>query len=136
MLRSPAEGASEIARLTLHGETLHDGAPVSVNAPVILHGVTDPVLAQAANDAVQDAIQRVAIYREERRAQHAIERGEDEAATRHLQAATRMLRRMGAQSLAAEMEAAASEVQAGTRSLSRTKRIKAATRRLGRPRTE
>lgn len=135
-IAAPTEGANEIARLTLSGETLHDGTPFTATAPVLLHGVTDPVLVQAGDDAVQDAIQRVAVYREERRAQHAIERGEEEVATRHLQAATRMLRRMGAQSLAAEMEAAASEVQAGTRSLSRTKRIKAATRRLGRPRPQ
>ncbi|MBI3911509.1 MAG: VWA domain-containing protein [Armatimonadetes bacterium] len=131
-----SEGNVEIARVVARGQSLDENEAFTVEHPLSLLAVTDPALAHARDESVIDAVARTAVYLEERRAQEALDRGQGDAATRHLQVATRMLRKMGAETLAADMEAAAAEIQAGTRSLSRTKRIKAGTRRLGTPGNE
>jgi von Willebrand factor type A domain-containing protein len=103
----------------------------AAEAPIRLFYTEDPMLLQARDEEVLDAVRRLEIYIEERRAAAAAARGDQEASTRHLREATRMLRKMGADSLADDMDAAADEAESGTRNLSRTKRVKAGTRRLG-----
>jgi Ca-activated chloride channel family protein len=103
----------------------------SAEAPVHLFYSDEAMLLQARDDEVLDSVRRLEIYLEERRAARAAAGGDQESATRHLRAATRMLRGMGHESLADEMDAAASDTETGTRNLSRTKRVKAGTRRLG-----
>ena len=103
----------------------------AAEARVNLFFSSDRMLLQARDDEVLDLVRRLDIYREERRATLADASGDTEGATRHLQAATRMLRKMGAETLAEDMEAAAEETASGTRNLARTKRVKAGTRRLG-----
>lgn len=106
-----------------------------VDASVTLFFADDPVLLQARDDEVLDTVKRLEVYREERRAAAAAAKGDSELATRHLRAATRMLRGLGADQLAEEMDAAAAESESGTKNLSRTKRVKASTRRLGQQRS-
>lgn len=111
------------------GATTADG--FGVEAPVNLFYSSDRMLLQARDDEVLDLVRRLDVYLEERRAALADASGDTEGATKHLQAATRMLRTMGAEELAEDMEAAAEESESGTKNLARTKRVKAGTRRLG-----
>jgi Ca-activated chloride channel family protein len=108
--------------------------PVRAETSVRLFYSDEPMLLQARDDEVLDTVFRLDIYREERRAAVAAAQGNQEQATKHLRAATRMLRRIGADSLAEDMDAAASETEAGKRDETRTKRVKAGTRRLGQER--
>lgn len=103
----------------------------AAQAPIRLFYTEDKVLLQARDDEVLDSARRLEIYLEERKATAAAARGDSEGATKHLKAATRMLKSMGADQLAEEMDAAAAEAETGTRDLSRTKRVKAGTRKLG-----
>lgn len=99
-----------------------------------------PLEVTVADDAVRvwerDAevigvMEAIAVYLSERRAQEAASRADYEEATRQLRHTTRILQRMGRSALAADFEAAATDLEAGrTVSLSRTKKLKAATRRL------
>jgi Ca-activated chloride channel family protein len=99
-------------------------------APVRLLYTEDSMLLQARDEETVDAGRRLEIYREERRAAEAASRGDQDGATKHLKTATRMLRKIGQDGLADDMDAAADEAEAGTKNLSRTKRVKAGTRRL------
>jgi len=105
--------------------------PFAAEAPVSLFYSDEAVLLQARDDEVLDQVRRLEVYRLERRAAEAASEGDQEESTRNLRAATRMLREMGRDSLADEMDAAASAAESGTRDLTRTKRVKAGTRRLG-----
>jgi Ca-activated chloride channel family protein len=117
------------ARVEALRPTTHE--PVAAVGNVQLRYTNDPALLQARDESVLETVDRLEIYLEERRAAGAAARGDSEGETRHLKAATRMLRKMGAEQLAADMDAAADEAATGTRNLSRTKRVKAGTRRLG-----
>lgn len=124
-------GEGRLALVQVEGVAPASPDRFAVEAPIRLFYSDDPLLLQAQDDEVVDALRRVAIYREERRFALAAAQGDTEGATRHLQQATRMIReRGGGETLAAEMEAAAGELMAGTRNLARTKRVKAGTRRL------
>jgi len=127
-----ASGTVAIASVGVEALGAATGERYTSEASIGLFYADEPVLLQAQDDSVLDAVRRLEIYREERRAAGAAARGDQEGATRHLRAATRMLRSRGDDQLADEMDAAASEAEAGTRNLSRTKRVKAGTRRLGR----
>jgi hypothetical protein len=122
---------ARLASVSVEGLAAGTSEPFAVAAPVSLHYSDDPMLLQARDEEVLDAVRRVEIYQEERRAAEAAAQGDVEASTRHLREATKMLRKRGDDSLADEMEAAAAEEEAGTRNLGRTKRVKAGTRRLG-----
>jgi len=126
-----AAGEARLGTVRVDGVAAESNDRFSVDAPVKLLYAADRMLLQAQDDGVLDAVRRLEIYREERRAADAVAHGDQESATKHLRAATRMLRKMGDDSLADDMDAAAEETESGTRNLSRTKRVKAGTRRLG-----
>jgi Ca-activated chloride channel family protein len=82
--------------------------------------------------AVAGLIDRVAVYKAEREAQWAQEDGDVDRATRRLREATRLLKRIGDERLAAEFERQAEDLEKRVpEDKHRTKRLKAATRRLG-----
>jgi hypothetical protein len=131
-LAPPAHDAGHAELAAVRVEALGaGGAPAAAETTVRLYFSDESMLLQARDDEVLDTVRRLEIYREERRAALAAAEGDVEGSTRHLKAATRMLRSMGADALAEEMDAAADEAQSGTRNLGRTKRVKAETRRLG-----
>jgi len=81
---------------------------------------------------VAGLIDRVAVYKAEREAQWAQEDGDVDRATRRLREATRLLKKIGEERLAAEFERQAEDLEKrAPEDKSRTKRLKAATRRLG-----
>jgi hypothetical protein len=125
------EGESTIASITLQGRCAGDGSDLDIASDLKLLASSDQYLITSRNDQVLDVAGRLEVYLAERQAQAAEERGDSVTATRHLQSATRMLRRLGDDALAAEMEQEASAVGSGSRDRGRTKRIKAGTRRLG-----
>lgn len=104
--------------------------PIAVDASCQLRYTDESALLQARDEAVIETVRKLEVYLEERRAASAAARGDSDGETRHLKAATRMLRNMGASKLADEMDAAADDAASGTRNLGRTKRVKAGTRRL------
>jgi Ca-activated chloride channel family protein len=124
-------GEARLATIRIEGVLGGSAERFHVDAPIALLYTDEPALIQARADDVLDAVRRLEVYREERRAAEAGARGDQEGATRHLRAATRMLRKIGQEDLAQDMDAAAEDLESGTRNLSRTKRVKAGTRRLG-----
>lgn len=124
-------GESCLARASLSVRRI--GAPGMIEAELEISQVVteEAVVARTQEDAVLDVVRRVEVYRAERRAAAAAARGDAEGATRNLQAATRALRDLGQNELADDMAAEAQGLSTGTRNLSRTKRLKAGTRRLG-----
>lgn len=127
------DGEVRLASVSVEALAAAADEPIAAQGSVRLFYTADPALLRAQADDVLDAIKRLEIHREERRASIAAARGDAEASTRHLREATRMLRNLGADSLADDMDAAAAEAETGTRNLSRDKRVKAGTRRLGQP---
>jgi Ca-activated chloride channel family protein len=84
------------------------------------------------NPEVGGLIDRVAVYKAEREAQWAQEDGDVDRATRRLREATRLLKKIGEEKLAAEFERQAEDIEKrAPEDKSRTKRLKAATRKLG-----
>jgi Ca-activated chloride channel family protein len=103
----------------------------SVQLSLEIAAAEDPWLIWERDGEVVGAMEAIAVYLAERRAQQAAARSDYEEATRQLRHTTRILQRMGRSTLAADFEAAAGDLEAGrTISLSRTKQLKAATRRL------
>ena len=89
---------------------------------------------EQVNPAVQDLVDRFSVYRFEREAQRAQEKGDLETAREKLGAATRQLHQLGEDTLAQEMEGQLAGL--GTSRPgdgARVKRIKATTRRLASP---
>lgn len=132
-LAAPAlpEGTAALAEVRVEASQPDSADTFTVHAPVTVVSTPEQLLLAARDEAVADTAHRLEIYLEERRAAAAAARGDVATSTRHLQAATRMLRARGEEGLAEEMEAVAADNAAGTRNLSRTKRMKAGTRRLG-----
>jgi hypothetical protein len=125
------EGQARLAAVRIEGSAPLTDEPILAEVPVNLFYTTDQRLLQARDEEVLDLVGRLEIYLEERRAATAVAAGDTEGATKHLKAATRMLRKMGADDLAEDMDAAADEMESGTRNLSRTKKVKSGTRSLG-----
>ena len=89
---------------------------------------------EQVDPAVQDLVDRFSVYRFEREAQRAQEKGDLETAREKLGAATRQLHQLGEDTLAQEMEGQLADL--GTSRPgdgARVKRIKATTRRLASP---
>jgi len=97
------------------------------NASLIVH--VAPGAAQV-NPQVADIVDRFTIYKYEREAQRAQERGDMDRAREKLGAATRELHKIGETSLAAEMEQQIASLGSANADPTRLKRIKATTRRL------
>ena len=92
----------------------------------------DPALLGESNAEVQDLVDRYAVYKYEREAQRAQERGDLDTAREKLGAATRQLHKIGEDQLAEEMEGQIAGLGSAANP-SRVKRIKATTRRLASP---
>ncbi len=93
----------------------------------------DPMSLAQTDPQVQDLVDRYGVYKYEREAQRAQERGDLEGAREKLGAATRQLRTIVEDALAQEMELQIAGLTSPSDSSSRVKRIKATTRRLGSP---
>jgi len=122
------EGDHEIleALLTWTGGNARSAVSAKFTRDAAEWGITDP--------AVQDLVDRFSVYRFEREAQRAQQKGDLETAKEKLGAATRQLHKLGETELAQEMEGQLTELgstQPGD--ASRVKRIKATTRRLASP---
>jgi len=89
----------------------------------------DPALLNQADAEVQDLVDRYGVYKYEREAQRAQERGDLDTAREKLGAATRQLHKIGEEQLAEEMEGQIAGL-GDAANPSRVKRIKATTRRL------
>lgn len=97
-----------------------------------LHYTREQELLETLNPDVADLLDRFFVYRAEREAARAQQRGDLETASEKLKNATRILRRLGEQQLAREFETQAAALEShGDLDASRTKSIKAKTRRLG-----
>ena len=82
------------------------------------------------NPEVQDLVDRYSVYKYEREAQRAQEKGDLDTAREKLGAATRQLHKIGEEQLAEEMEGQLAGLGDSSSNPSRIKRIKATTRRL------
>ena len=91
----------------------------------------DPLPLAETDPEVTDLVERFHIYRFEREAQRAAERGDLTGAQEKLGAATRALRQIGEEQLADDMEGQIAALSGAAQDPSRVKRIKATTRRLG-----
>ena len=92
----------------------------------------DPALLNQSDAEVQDLVDRYAVYKYEREAQRAQERGDLDTAREKLGAATRQLHKIGEEQLAEEMEGQIAGLGYAPNA-SQVKRIKATTRRLASP---
>lgn len=89
-------------------------------------------LLQTTNHEVDDLLDRFFVYRAEREAARAQQRGDLATASEKLRSATRVLRRLGERQLAQEFETQAAALESNAElDPSRTKSMKAKTRRLG-----
>lgn len=125
--------SARLADLHLMGLAVTNDEVVHADATLAASLTDQEPVAAHREDAVLDVVSRLEVYLEERRAAAARERGDVATTTRHLQAATRMLRRLGNEALAGQMEAEAAALATGTEDRARTKRIKAGTRKLSGP---
>ncbi len=108
------------------------GEPQSVARQTVEAVFTDDPMHLAETDpAVTDIVDRFHIYQFEREAQRAAERGDLAGAQEKLGSATRALRQIGEEQLAADMEGQIAALGGAASDPSRVKRIKATTRRLG-----
>lgn len=90
----------------------------------------DPTLLSQRNEEVANLVDRFSIYKYEREAQRAQERGDLERAKEKLGAATRELHKIGEEALAQDMEEQIASLGQASADPTRVKRIKATTRRL------
>ncbi len=91
----------------------------------------DPDALAGVNTEVSDLVDRYSVYKYEREAQRAQDKGDLDTAREKLGAATRQLHKIGEDALALEMEGQLAELGDEASNPSRVKRIKATTRRLG-----
>jgi Ca-activated chloride channel family protein len=124
-------GEARLGTIRVEGSGAVTAGYFHSDTPVPVLVTDDARLIQARDDEVMDSVRKLEVYRLERRAAEAAGRGDQDASTRALRAATRALKAMGREDLATEMDAAADASETGTRNLSLTKRVKAGTRRLG-----
>jgi Ca-activated chloride channel family protein len=128
---SLAVGEARLGTIRVEGSGAVTAGYFYSDTPMPVLVTDDARLIQARDDEVMDSVRKLEVYRLERRAAEAAGRGDQDASTRALRAATRALNAMGREDLATEMDAAADASETGTRNLSLTKRVKAGTRRLG-----
>lgn len=108
-----------------------DGSGQSLTADASVNFTDDPTLLAQRNPEVQDLVDRFSIYKFEREAQRAQEKGDIQQAKEKLGAATRQLHKLGEETLAQDLEKQIAELGTLTQDPSRVKRIKATTRKLG-----
>ncbi len=93
----------------------------------------DAALLAQVSPEVKDLVDRYAVYKYEREAQRAQEKGDLDTAREKLGAATKRLHQIGEEGLAQEMESQISGLGDAASNPSQVKRIKATTRRLASP---
>ena len=111
--------------------------PIAANAGYLDSLITaqftdDREMLNTTDPEVQDLVDRYAVYKYEREAQRAQEKGDLDTAREKLGAATRQLHKIGEDQLAGEMEGQIAGL-GDAANPSRIKRIKATTRRLASP---
>jgi len=111
------------------------GAAGNDRAVIEAEFTDDPALLAQTNPDVQDLVDRYSVFKYEREAQRAQERGDLDTAREKLGAATRQLHKMGEEQLAHDMEEQLTSLGT-TANSSQVKRIKATTRRLASARNE
>ena len=127
-------GERTLAETLLTWNTLTDEettAPGNDRSLITAEYTDDPALLFGSNAEVQDLVDRYSVYKYEREAQRAQDKGDLETAREKLGAATRQLYTLGETELAKEMEGQLAELGDEASNPSRVKRIKATTRRLG-----
>lgn len=129
-----SEGAHAVAeaQLTWFEAGTRDSAGTEI-ATIRVNATDDPAQAAQTDQGVMDIVDRFSVYKYEREAQRAAERGDLERAKEKLGAATRQLHRIGEESLAQDMEQQIAALGQATTDPTRVKRIKATTRRLASP---
>ena len=131
----PAGVHSMVEALLTWTDPGSDGAAGNDQAIIEAEFTDDPAMLAQSNPDVQDLVDRFSVFKYEREAQRAQERGDLETAREKLGAATRQLHRIGEEQLAHDMEEQLSGL--GTEANpSQVKRIKATTRRLASTRSE
>ncbi len=127
-------GEHPLANITLTWQETSDtgslSAEQSATAKLSQRFSDDPTLIAQRNAEVQDFVDRFTVYKLEREAQRAQERGDIEGARQKLGAATRELQKLGETELAADLEHQMASFGTGIADPSRIKRIKATTRKL------
>jgi Ca-activated chloride channel family protein len=106
-------------------------APGNDRSLITANFTDDPEALAEIHPDVQDLVDRYAVYKYEREAQRAQDKGDFDTAREKLGAATRQLHQIGEEELAQEMEGQLAELGDSISNPSRVKRIKATTRRLG-----
>ncbi|MGO8672805.1 MAG: VWA domain-containing protein [Capsulimonadaceae bacterium] len=102
------------------------------NEKVLITGefTSDPSMIAKSNPTVIDLVDRFCVYRYEREAQRAQEKGDLATAKEKLGQATKQLRQLGETALADDMEAQIASIGTRQGNPTRVKRIKSTTRRL------
>jgi len=126
-----ATGDHQIAEARLSWQDPDGGSSDGSTSYVEAHYTDEPTLLAMRNHEVQGLVDRFSIYKFEREAQRAQEKGDLEQAREKLGAATRQLHQIGEDSLAEDLEKQMADLGTALQDPSRVKRIKATTRRLG-----
>ena len=124
-------GERAIVETLLTWNTLDTAVPGNDRSLITASFTDDPQALSETNPEVQGLVDRYTVYKYEREAQRAQDKGDLETAREKLGAATRQLHRLGENELAQEMEGQLADLGDETTNPSRAKRIKATTRRLG-----
>ena len=127
------EGVRTLVETRLTWTFTHESGTEQGNEQInITATYTDaPQLLLESNAEIGDLVSRFAVYKLERDAQRAQERGDLPMAREKLGAATRQLHSLGEEELAQDIEGQLAALGAPDGNSSRVKRIKATTRRLG-----
>jgi hypothetical protein len=129
------EGEHDIASVELSWQSLAGNAaltpPSSQSAVISAKYTDDPALLSEVNQDVKQLVDRLTVYRYEREAQRAQEKGDFDTAKEKLGAATRQLRDLGENSLADDLDQEIVSLGTAANDPNRVKRIKATTRKLG-----
>lgn len=132
-----APGIQQVAEAQLTWGTSQGATEAGTEKVVIsVTATSESGLLAQVNPEAQDLVNRFAIYKYEREAQRAQERGDLERAKEKLGAATRELHKIGEDALAQDMQEQITALGRATVDPSRAKRIKATTRRLANPSSE
>jgi Ca-activated chloride channel homolog len=130
-----SEGEHDIASIEFSWQSFMGSAilspPSSQSETIHALYTANELLLGEVNQDVQQLVDRFNVYRFEREAQRAQEKGDLDKAREKLGAATRQLRNMGEDSLADDLEQEIASIGTGVNDPTRAKRIKATTRRLG-----
>ncbi len=131
-------GATQVAEAQLTwGHSAATALGAGTQKVLVTVNVTDDTAQLSeSNPEVVNLVDRFSIYKFEREAQRAQERGDTERAKEKLGAATRELHKIGEEALAQDMEQQIAALGRASADPTRVKRIKATTRRLANTPTE